>query len=205
MSTFKEILGSNVKIIECGALDGLSQGDIKGFAPSIGDKVLVTRLLDGAEVKLNENKIIDRMKQCITRLEDQSKVIIIFCTGNFPELSSKNLLIKPSHIISSIVQILIPKGKIGLLIPTLEQAQQIESKWKREGITLHIESLSAYKEQNVDKVKEIAMRFQMASVDLIILDCMGYNAQLSEHIKRLTEIPVILSQTLIARIVSELL
>ena len=92
-----------------------------------------------------------------------------------------------------------------MLIPSPEQIPQIESKWKREGISLHIESLSAYKEENGEKVKEIAMRFQKASVDLIILDCMGYNAQLSDHIKKLTGIPVILSQTLVARIVSELL
>ena len=205
MSTFKEILGSNVKINDCGSLDGLSQGEIKRFAPSFGDKVVVTRLLDGMEVKLNKDKLIERMKQCITNLEDRSKVIIIFCTGSFPELSSKKLLIKPSLIISSIVQSLVPKGRLGVLIPTPEQIPQIESKWKSEGITTHIESLSAYKEQNVEKVKEIAMRYQKASVDLIILDCMGYNTQLSEHIKKLTAIPVILSQTLVASIVNELL
>jgi protein AroM len=205
LSDVKTILGSSVEIIECGALDGLSREKIREFEPSPGGNVLVTRLRDGTEVKLNKNKIIDRMQQCIERIEDRCRVIIIYCTGNFPELHSKRLLIKPSHITASIVQNLLLEGRLGLLIPTPEQEPQIIPKWKRANITLHFESISAYEEQNLEKVKEVAMKFQKAAVDMIVLDCMGYNMQLNSHLKQLTGVPVIQSNTLVARIVREIL
>jgi len=205
LSDVKTILGPTVEIIECGALDGLSHEEIKGFEPSPGDKVLVTRLRDGTEVKLTKNKIIDRMQRCIDHIEDHSKVIIIYCTGDFPDLHSKRLLVKPSHVTSSVVQDLLPKGKLGLLIPTPEQEPQITPKWKRDGITLHFESLSAYEEQNLEKLENLATKFKTASVDMIFLDCMGYTAQLRDHLKRRTGLPVIQSNTLVARIVSEIL
>jgi protein AroM len=145
------------------------------------------------------------MQQCIERIEDRCRVIIIYCTGNFPELHSKRLLIKPSHITASIVQNLLLEGRLGLLIPTPEQEPQIIPKWKRANITLHFESISAYEEQNLEKVKEVAMKFQKAAVDMIVLDCMGYNMQLNSHLKQLTGVPVIQSNTLVARIVREIL
>jgi protein AroM len=205
LSAVKPILGPTVEIIECGALDGLSHDEIKEFAPSPGDKVLVTRLRDGTEVKLNKNKIVDRMQRCIDRIEDQTKVIIIYCTGDFPDLHSKRLLVKPSQVTSSVVQDLLPKGKLGLLIPTPEQEPQIASKWKRDGTTLHFESHSAYAEQTLEKLENLAIKFKNASVDMIFLDCMGYTSQISDHLKRRTGLPVIQSNTLVARIVSEII
>lgn len=41
--------------------------------------------------------------------------------------------------------------------------------------------------------------------DLILLDCIGYTAQMKEKLKALTKKPVILPRTLVARMVCELI
>ncbi|MFQ6124671.1 MAG: AroM family protein [Candidatus Heimdallarchaeota archaeon] len=204
ISDINNILGSNVEIIECGALDGLSLEEIKKLEPSsIGEYVLVTRLQDGTEVKVSREKIIARMNQCLKKLEKRSKIVIILCTGNFPEFHPQKLLIEPSNLICSVVQSLLPKGRLGVLIPTPEQAQAIASKWKREGITLKIQALSPYQDTKTETVQEIANRFK--DCDLIVLDCMGYTKRIGDLIKTMTGIPVIVSKTLVARIVRGLI
>ena len=51
---FKEILGPDFEIMEAGALDGLSLKDVKGIEILPGDYVLVSRMGDGAEVKIKK-------------------------------------------------------------------------------------------------------------------------------------------------------
>lgn len=205
ISDISDILGSNVEIIECGALDGLSLEEIKKLEPSLNEHVLVTRLQNGTEVKVSHEKIIARLNQCLQKLEKRSKILIILCTGTFPELHSQKLLIEPSKLINNVVQSLLPQGQLGVLIPTLEQAQAIESKWNRKGITLKIEALSPYQDIKTEIVQEIATRFKNASVDLIVLDCMGYSKWIGDLVHSMTGIPVIVSKTLVARIVRELI
>ncbi|MFQ5821396.1 MAG: AroM family protein [Candidatus Heimdallarchaeota archaeon] len=204
ISDIGDILGSNVEIIECGALDGLSLEEIKKLEPSLNEHVLVTRLKDGTEVKVSHEKIISRLNQCLQKLEKRSKILFILCTSTFPIYSQK-LLIKPSKLIKSVVQNLLPKGQLGVLIPTPEQAQVIESKWNREGISLKIEVLSPYQDTKTEIVQEVATSFKDASVDLIVLDCMGYTKRIGGLIHTMTGIPVIVSKTLVARIVRELI
>ena len=57
----------------------------------------------------------------------------------------------------------------------------------------------------VNKYAEIAKKFQSAAVDMIVLDCIGYNTQLRDLLKKETKIPVILSKTLVAKILSEII
>jgi len=94
------ILG-DVEIIECGALDDLTLEEIQKLAPREGDYVLVTRLRDGTQVKLSREKIVKHLQTCIEKLEKEVDVIGILCTGEFPELKSKKLLIEPSLLLLS--------------------------------------------------------------------------------------------------------
>jgi len=81
----REILGSDVEIIERGALDGLTPEEIKNFYPEANDWVLITRMRDGTEVKIAKKHVIERMKRCTSDLEDGVDMIILLCTGEFPE------------------------------------------------------------------------------------------------------------------------
>jgi len=115
-SDIKDILGSKIEIIECGALDELTLEDVKKLEPKKGEYVLVTRLRDGTQVKVSRNKIIQRIRKCIRKIENYVDIIVLLCTGKFPETNSKNL-IKPSTPLYNVVLGLLPKGRLGILIP----------------------------------------------------------------------------------------
>ena len=94
----RDILGSDIEVIECGALDKLSMDEIAQLKPSKKENLLVSRMRDGSEVRLSHHKIIDRMQECLDRLQKDSDMQVLLCTGEFPELYSKKLLIKPSNL-----------------------------------------------------------------------------------------------------------
>ena len=67
--------------------------------------------------------------------------------------------------------------------------------------SLHVTSVSPYGDPLAvfAAAKEIP-----ADTDLILLDCIGYTIEMKERIQALTQKPVLLSRTLVARVIREL-
>lgn len=55
---FKEILGPDHEILEAGALDDVTRSEIEGLVFRPDDYLLVSRLRDGAEVKIHKRFIL---------------------------------------------------------------------------------------------------------------------------------------------------
>ena len=90
------IFGPDVKLLQAGALDGLTAQEIAAFAPEEGDYVLISKLRDGTSAVFAEKHILPRLQQCIRELEDQGAELIMFlCTGSFPAFESQVPLVFP--------------------------------------------------------------------------------------------------------------
>ena len=203
-STMKKMLGAKVELIEKGALDGLTRKEIEKLAPTAGDYILVTRLRDGTSVKVAERRIFPRFQKCIEELEAMSvDLTVLLCTGEFPEIKTKKLLIRPDELISNIVWgILKHDGKLGVVIPEKEQIPLLKRKWKKKGVTLVMAAANPYGE--IKASEEAATFLAEENVDLIVLDCIGFTPKNKELFRRLTGKPVILPQTILGRILKEL-
>jgi len=200
----KEIIGRNISIVECGALDDLSYEEILSLKPTKKDYILVTRLRDGRQVIIDREKIYNRVKLCIKKLEEICDVIVLLCTGEFNEIYSEKSLIMPSKLLYNVVEALSPK-KIGILIPSEKQVEEARSKWKKLGVSIAIFAYSPYEKYSMDRLMKIANRFVDEDVELIILDCIGYSGKISSELKKITHKLVISPRTLIARILNEIL
>ena len=90
---------------------------------------------------------------------------------------------------------------LSVIIPTKEQEAQMPGKWKACCDSLHVTSVSPYGDPLAvfAAAKEIP-----ADTDLILLDCIGYTIEMKERIQALTQKPVLLSRTLVARVIREL-
>ena len=90
---------------------------------------------------------------------------------------------------------------LSVIIPTKEQEAQMPGKWKGCCDSLHVTSVSPYGDPLAvfAAAKEIP-----ADTDLILLDCIGYTIEMKERIQALTQKPVLLSRTLVARVIREL-
>ncbi len=102
------------RVRHVGLLDGLDAGQIaERYAPQQGDKLLVSRLLDGTQVTLCAARVESGLQQKIRELEAAGcQVILLLCTGEFGELQAEQaLLLEPDRIIppliSAIVQVLL--------------------------------------------------------------------------------------------------
>ncbi|MEM1622836.1 MAG: AroM family protein [Sulfolobales archaeon] len=191
----------DVEVVECGALDGLSKEEIAALAPKEGEYLLVTRLKDGTEVKVSREKIIERMRNCLDRLEQHVDVVGLLCTGEFPELKSRKVLIELSDLLLKVVESL-RVSKLGVVIPNPAQLELTMKKWSSVAPEIRVVSASPYTSTIEDIVRATA---ELVDCDLIVLDCIGFTTEIKKAVARATGKPVILPRTLIARVMRELL
>ena len=199
------ILGEEVTLLQAGGLDGLSREEIQGFAPSPSDYVLISRLRDGSSVVFAERYILPRLQRCIETLEDQGAQLILFlCTGDFPPVfHSKVPLIFPCKVLNGLVPALASRGKIAVVTPTQQQVAQSEKKWREYVAEMTAIPASPY--GPLEELDQAARQAAELDVDLVVMDCIGYTVEMKEHFQAVSGKPVVLSRTLAARVVMELL
>lgn len=196
------ILG-DVELLQAGGLDGLTREEIQAFAPQEGDYVLISRLNDGSSVTFAERHILPRLQQCIYDLESQgASMILVFCTGDFPEFQSRVPLVVPCKLLNGLVPAL--SSNIAVLTPTPEQVAQAEEKWNKYVSKVVAVPASPYGDSR--ELEEAAAKIaEMPEVDLVVMDCIGYTAAMKRRVAEKTRKNVVLSRTLLARVAAELL
>jgi len=197
----RDILGQ-VEIVERGCLDGLTREQIESLKPKEREPFLVTLLRDRSSVQVSEEKIINLLQQRIKELENEDvNLIVVLCTGDFPNFKLKKLIIKPGKLIHKLVQgILTEEKKVGVIIPSSRQMEQTKEKWS--DVNPVVAAASPY--ENSEKIEEAAKTLQAKNVDLTVLDCMGYTRQMKQKVQKITGKPVILARDIVARVSKEL-
>jgi protein AroM len=201
----QEILGTDVEILEAGALDGLTLEEVKRFFPKRGDYILCTRMSDGAEVVVAKRFVLPRVQQCIDLLTAKGAEILLFlCTGKFPQFSSKRLFIESQKILDHFILALHQEnGRMGLLIPLTDQIMQAGKKYHRLKGKIIIKAASPYALK--DEVSPAAKELKKADPHVIVMHCMGYTQTMKKRVMEITGKPTILARSLVARTLKELL
>lgn len=202
---FLQAVGQEVELLQCGALDGLSLEEIRQMAPREGDYILVTRLRDGTEVKIAEQYIKLRMQECARTLrQGGASMLVLFCTGEFPELEGQVLLLKPDVIMEHVVPGILPRGKLGVVLPSGDQIPLLGKKWDKTGLKIELTAASPYSGREED-FRRAATYLKEKGVDLIVLDCIGFTLSIKKIFRETAQCPVILPRTLLGRIAGELI
>jgi protein AroM len=201
----KEILGKEIEVLEAGALDGLSLEQVRGFYPRKRDYILCTRMADGSEVVIGKRFILPRMQDHIHRLARRgAEIILLLCTGKFPEFSSKRLLIEPQKVLDHFLYALQGKNqRIGLMIPLQDQMEQAKKKYGRMKGEVIIQFASPYSKE--DQVSKAAKALKRANPHVIVMHCMGYTQVMKDQVREITGKPVVLARSLVARALKELI
>jgi protein AroM len=199
----KEILGLDNEILEAGALDDVTRSEIEGLVFRPDDYLLVSRLRDGAEVKIHKRFILPHLQKRIHELEEKgATLIVIMCTGKFPPFQSQGLIVTPQEILRGVLEATLKNGKLAVVYPAEEQTHKAESDFRRDGITIYADHLSPYEaEADVDQLAE---RLNEQEPSLIFLNCFGYSPQVKRIVAERTGKPVIHSNVVVARVLKEL-
>ena len=190
-SDIMHIFDGRVELSQRGGLDGLTVEQIAGFKPERDDYVLVSRLTDGTSVTFAERYILPRLQECINELEAEgARLIMFFCTGDFPESLTSNVpLVYPCHILNKVVPLLTKKSSIVTVTPSPLQVGQCEKKWSN--FVDHVKAVPAREIKDMD-------------ADLVVLDCIGFTQEMKDMFAKETGKLVVLPRTLLARVISEL-
>jgi protein AroM len=206
---FIEHAPAGTRVVLRGALDGLSDAEIDQALPENGADTLYTRLRGdgkgaGRDVKISKKAVIARSPDVIAKLrQDGCDAIVYACTGDFPAMSGDEGVIFPSRVLNGLATGLLPRGRLGLLIPLAEQAEKLSSKWSRPGLEIVAEALAP--SADAREADAAARRLAAKKPDLVAMDCMSYTPATKEQVKPALGVPTLLAITATGRVLREIL
>lgn len=201
----EELLSGDIEIVEKGALDGLTLKEVQELSPKEDDEILVTRMRDGTEVMIGRSFILPRLQEKISELDDEDvELVTLLCSGDFPGIRSEKPMLLPNKLLYGVLSSLVIKGKLGLMVPSEEQVNQLRRGFQDLGFEVIGVGASPYK-NDIGAIGKAASRLKGAGVDLIVMDCFGYNLEMKRKVKELTAKPVVLVRSLLAKALEELI
>lgn len=196
--------GGHVEVLEVGAMDGLTLAQARAYRPEAGMTHLASRMRDGTEILIAKEKILARIERAVNDLNQQNvSLILLFCVGVFPKFPSRCLIVEPQRIVDHCVKSLISEDDhLGILIPITEQEAWVRETFLK--ITPRITVTDASPYSDCSSLDQTGRVLREANCDLIVMYCMGFNRPLANEIRQITGKPVILSSSLVARVLGEL-
>lgn len=194
-----------VRILERGALDGLSLDEIETLHPVGGDYSLVTRLATGASVTVAKSHVVTRVQSAIEDLEGRGvEATVLLCTGEFPGLGHERPLLESERLLVHGVLALVGTGRVGVVCPLSEQRDLAEEKWRVLKGPLHVVSASPYTRDYEGQLLLAARYLRDVGVEYVVLDCMGYTQRMKDLVRKEAEVPVLLARSIVARMTAEI-
>lgn len=204
----RAVLGPTTRVVERGALDGMSDDEIAQIAPRDADEYrLITLLRSGRSVEISKAPILGRLQQQIRELEEQdgADAILVMCTGAFPAFDHTKPLLLPQEALYGVVTGLARGGRIGALIPLDSQREQSLRKWRERGVTdVQVFAASPYGGDVQAAIEAAGEAARDAGVDVLFMDCFGYDLTMKAVARRAFGGPVVLARTMAARLIAEL-
>ena len=206
---FAEHAPAGTKVILRGALDGMTDAEIDRATPESGADTLYTRLRGdgkgaGRDVKISKKAVIARSPETLARLRaDGCDAIVYACTGEFPPMEGDEGVLFPSRVLNGLATGLLPRGRLGLLIPLAEQAEKLGAKWARPGLEVFAEALAP--SADAREADAVARRLAARKPDLVAMDCMSYTPATKEQVKPALGVPALLAITATGRVLREML
>lgn len=112
----------------------LSNEDIENMNPAANEIPLVTRLRDGNQVQLSENKISELLPKAIDLMiaKMNVKAVGVLCTHEFPKTKFAFPTIFPFDYLQFLINRVLKPRKLGVVVPLENQVEMVKKKWKKK-------------------------------------------------------------------------
>jgi len=201
----KELISGDIEIVEKGALDGLTLKEVEKFKPKEDDEILVTRMWDGTEVTIGRSFILSKLQEKISELDGEGvELITLLCAGEFPGIWSERPMLLPDKLLYGVLSSLHIRGKLGLMVPSEEQVNQLMKGFQDLGFEVIGVGVSPYK-GDIGAIAGAANKLKQEGADLVVMDCFGYNLAMKGKVREVTGKPVLLVRSLLAEVLRELI
>ena len=176
------------------------------YAIDPGDDCLPTLLSDGKLADVSLQKIERDLQAVIEVIDNQGyDVILLMSTANITGLVARNaILLEPMRIIPPLVASIVDGHQVGVIVPIPELLQNQSRKWQ----VLQKSPLFSLANPIWDseaKLIEAGRDLLEQGADVLMLDCLGFHQRHRDLLQKTLDVPVLLSNVLVARLASELL
>jgi len=202
----EEHLPAGTAFVHAGVLDGLTATQVEErFGHRPGDRLLVSRLLDGRSVRLDAARIEAGVRTGLTDLEARGcHIIVLLCTGTFHDLAcGQAWLLEPDRIIPPLVAGIIGGRRLGVIVPDESQAASEGAKWDGLARRPVFAAASPYRD-DPGALAAAASTAVAAGAETLVLDCIGFTERHRAVAFGAAGVPVLLSNAIVARAAGEL-
>ena len=203
----REMLPSDIRVVERGNLNGLSAGEIAALAPEAGEVGIVARLRSGGETLLSQRKILPRMQRLVDELvqDEGAELVVILCGADWSAIQSPELVVNPGKLFPGVVAALAQGRKLGVIKPSAGQVATERARYARLGIEAVVTSASPYQgEERLALARAAAEELCEAGCELVWMTCIGMDEPMREVVARITGKPVLLARSVLGRVIGEL-
>ena len=146
----------------------------------------------------------EKATQAVER--DGAELLVILCGADWSQLSSPRLIVNPGQLFPATVSALAAGRKLGIIKPDAGQVKRERDRYAERGIDAAVTSASPYAgPDRIRLAREAAEYLRDEGCQLIWMTCVGMDETMRSVVAEVTGVPVILAQSLLARIVGELL
>lgn len=194
--------------VERGCLDGLSRDEIDALAPDEGEVGIVARLKSGGSTLLSHRKILPRMQRCVDELvrDENADIIVILCGADWTAIQCDRMIVNPGRLFPGVISSLAFGRRLGIIKPSAGQIEQETARYASLGVDTVVTSASPYAgDERIELAEAAARLLKDAGCDLVWMTCIGMDGAMRDTVARIVDCPVVLAQSILARVVAELI
>ncbi|EDV4432475.1 AroM family protein [Salmonella enterica subsp. enterica] len=188
-------------------LGKMSREDVMAdYAVEPGDDPLLTLLNDNQIAHVSRQKVERDLQSVVEVLDNQGyDVIILMSTAAIKSMAARNsILLEPLRIIPPLVASIVDGHQVGVIVPFAELLAAQEKKWQVLQMP-PVYSLANPVHGSEQQLIDAGQALLDQGADVIMLDCLGFHQRHRDILQQALDVPVLLSNVLIARLASELL
>lgn len=176
------------------------------YAPQAGEETILTLLNDNQLAQVSRRKIERDLQSVVEVLDNQGyDVILLMGTAAIRGMTVRNtIFLEPLRILPPLVSSIVEGHQVGVIVPVEELLEAQAQKWQiLQKPPLF--SLGDPVHDSEQKIIEAGKELLANGADVIMLDCLGFNQRHRDLLQKQLDVPVLLSNVLIARLAAELL
>lgn len=180
-----------------GALDGLDSHEIADLARRATDYPLLVRLFDGSTREIGIEWLHPLVERLTRELADEyARAVVVACAGDFPACRCDVPVVLPGREVPREAARRSTRRRVGVVTPVERQARAAGAKWLADGFHPVVAWASPVKHSEIVQASAL---MRDADVDLVVLDCMGHDAEYAAEFARRSGKPVMTAQEVAAR------
>ena len=188
-------------------LGNMSRAEVmEEYAPEPGEERLLVLLNDNQFAEVSRLKVEHNLQAVIEVLDNQSyDVILLLNTFKLRSMvARKAMLLEPQRIIPPLVASIVEGHQVGVLVPAEAILNAQQEKWRMLQNSPYYALANPIRDSDQHLISAGSALMEQGA-DVLVLDSLGYHQRHRDLLQKALDVPVLLSNVLVAQLAAELL